>query len=402
MNSIRIFRLLAGLSAAVWSAGVAMAQTATLTTPSAGYSTAGGSVTLTANIAYPVGSNTVTGIAVTNGGSGYSSAPTVVFSSGGGAAATATISGGVVTGITVTNGGSGYTIAPTLVFFGGGGGGGAVATATVSGGVVTGITVTSGGSGYTSVPTVGFSGGAAATATINGGGVVTGITVTNPGANYVSVPTVTLTGGGGTGATANAIILTPAALGFTVNLPAGWTVNNVGGANVPSIAPNPGDSGQLGFGYFSFPANHATFTVTLDYPPGLTGDQTITSSAEYRSPTTALPVPDIVLTPAPVIASFLAGQATITNGSSTTLTAAFSGGTAVIDHGCSGPNRGADDDDDVHADGDERGGAERDGAGHGHGGAGAGDRELRRRSGDDHEWVEHDVNSRVLRWDGGD
>ncbi|CAI8909841.1 hypothetical protein [Chryseobacterium sp. IT-36CA2] len=79
------------------------------------------------------------------------------------ALATATISGGAVTGITITNGGSGYTSAPTINFYGGGpvvsGGSKAIATATISGGVVTGITINNGGSGYTSAPTVTISAG---------------------------------------------------------------------------------------------------------------------------------------------------------------------------------------------------------------------------------------------------
>ncbi len=58
---------------------------------------------------------------VTSGGSGYTSAPTVVFTGGGtGAAATATVLGGVVTGVTVTNGGSGYNALPLVSFTGGG------------------------------------------------------------------------------------------------------------------------------------------------------------------------------------------------------------------------------------------------------------------------------------------
>ena len=80
--------------------------------------------------------------------------------------------GGYVASIAVTAGGSGYTSAPT-VSFSGGGGSGATATATVSGGAVTGITITSPGSGYTSAPSVSFSGGsgsgATATATIANG-----------------------------------------------------------------------------------------------------------------------------------------------------------------------------------------------------------------------------------------
>jgi len=75
-----------------------------------------------------------------------------------------------VTTVTVTNGGSGYTSAPA-VSFSGGGGSGAVAVATVSGGQVTAVTVTASGV-YTSAPAVSFSGGggSGATATANTGG----------------------------------------------------------------------------------------------------------------------------------------------------------------------------------------------------------------------------------------
>jgi hypothetical protein len=87
--------------------------------------------------AWSSGVNTIT---ITNGGSGYTTAPTVTFSGGGGsgAVATATISGGRVTAITLnpdvptgaafTRGS--YTSAP-LVTISGGGGTGATATATV-------------------------------------------------------------------------------------------------------------------------------------------------------------------------------------------------------------------------------------------------------------------------------
>jgi hypothetical protein len=70
---------------------------------------------------------TIASISVTNGGSGYTSVPTVVFSGGGGtgAAATAVLTQGVVTSITLTNAGSGYTSLPTVTFTGGGGSGAA-------------------------------------------------------------------------------------------------------------------------------------------------------------------------------------------------------------------------------------------------------------------------------------
>lgn len=66
----------------------------------------------------------VQAIGIQNGGSGYTSAPTVTVSApvaGVTATATAAITGGVVTSITVTNGGSGYTTMPTVTLSGGGG-----------------------------------------------------------------------------------------------------------------------------------------------------------------------------------------------------------------------------------------------------------------------------------------
>jgi phage tail sheath protein FI len=75
-------------------------------------------------------------IAMTDNGSGYTSAPTVSFTGGGGtgAAGTAVLGTGADAGkvmsVTITNPGSGYTSAPTVGFTGGAGTG-AAATATV-------------------------------------------------------------------------------------------------------------------------------------------------------------------------------------------------------------------------------------------------------------------------------
>lgn len=78
--------------------------------------------------------------------------------------------------VTITNGGAGYTTAPAVTFTGGGGSG-IVATAVIANGKVTGVTFandaiygTARGMGYTSAPTITFTGGngsgATATATI--------------------------------------------------------------------------------------------------------------------------------------------------------------------------------------------------------------------------------------------
>jgi hypothetical protein len=65
----------------------------------------------------------------------------------------AVITSGFVTSITSTDGGAGYSSAP-LVTITGGGGNGATATATLSGGAVSGFSITTPGSGYTSPPTI--------------------------------------------------------------------------------------------------------------------------------------------------------------------------------------------------------------------------------------------------------
>lgn len=68
--------------------------------------------------------NQVRNVSVGTGGTGYTSAPSVSFSGGGGSGATAIAtvdSNGSVNGVAVTSGGTGYTSAPTISFSGGGG-----------------------------------------------------------------------------------------------------------------------------------------------------------------------------------------------------------------------------------------------------------------------------------------
>ena len=118
---------------------------------------------------------------------------------GSGAAATATLTSGVVTNITISDGGSGYTSAPTVTIANAPAGGTrATATATIASGIVTGIDITNGGAGYTSAPTVTIAnapaGGTQATATATiASGVVTGINITNGGTGYTSAPAISLT-----------------------------------------------------------------------------------------------------------------------------------------------------------------------------------------------------------------
>lgn len=146
-------------------------------------------------------------VQVTNGGSGYTSVPTVTIPGGAGYAV---LSGGAVVYIVVTNRGSGYTtppivtIAPPTTPVGGSTGGTtpaaplvtATAVATITG-VVHSVALTYSGSGYNlDTPTVTFRGGggtgAAATVTIVNG-EATAITVTDGGRGYTTAPTITFT-----------------------------------------------------------------------------------------------------------------------------------------------------------------------------------------------------------------
>lgn len=161
----------------------------------------------------------VSTIAVTAGGSGYTSAPAVQISApneanGVQATAVATITANAVSSVTLTEAGTGYTAAPTITFSGGGGSGAAAIASytTFKPGTVS-VTVLNGGSGYTNAAniTVSFSGGgganAAATA-ITSGNIITQIVMTNPGSGYTSAPSVTISGGGGSNAVVRANVVT--------------------------------------------------------------------------------------------------------------------------------------------------------------------------------------------------
>jgi len=74
------------------------------------------------------------------------------------ASATATMSGGIITAINLVGGGSGYTSAPSITFSTAGSSVSATATATLTGNVVDKIIIDNGGTGYTGTPTVSIDG----------------------------------------------------------------------------------------------------------------------------------------------------------------------------------------------------------------------------------------------------
>ena len=154
---------------------------------------------------------TITSVNITNMGGGYATAPTVGFSSApsGGVTAVGIASitndfvgcdgtkGGSVRSILLSNVGSGYTVAPIVVISGGGGNGATATTGLATNTSVSGITITASGSGYIENPTITFSAppseGITATGVgrINSAGIVTAAFVVNPGSGYTSTPTLT-------------------------------------------------------------------------------------------------------------------------------------------------------------------------------------------------------------------
>lgn len=101
-----------------------------------------------------------------------------------------------VSTITITNGGTGYTTAPTLTFSGGSAITQAQGSCTIVNGIITTVTVTSPGYGYTSVPTISLSqvlGGAQLTAVLTSttqtnATVSTGINTNTMTVSYPSAP----------------------------------------------------------------------------------------------------------------------------------------------------------------------------------------------------------------------
>jgi hypothetical protein len=137
---------------------------ATVTDGGRGYTNAptvnitGGGGTGATAIAILDANGSIASIKVLTTGSGYTSLPSIVIAEPPypptQAKGTASVVNGFVTAISVTDGGHGYGDTPPPIHLLGGGGSGAKAVAIVSNGVVTGVNVTATGEGYTSPPRV--------------------------------------------------------------------------------------------------------------------------------------------------------------------------------------------------------------------------------------------------------
>jgi hypothetical protein len=61
---------------------------------------------------------------------------------------------------------------------------------------------------------------------------------------------------------------TPGALGWSIAVPADWTLVAVTGPNLPGIAPQSGSTGTLEFAFTGVPPQRAEFAVEVRYPAG--------------------------------------------------------------------------------------------------------------------------------------
>lgn len=202
---------------------------------------------------YTSASGNVTGVSVETAGVYSAIASNPVGTTGGGGTGAAFVLAYAVVQVNITNGGSLYTSAPTITIDAPGGGG-TTATAhftLAATGSVKSVTITTLGTDYTAGFALAFSGGggtgAAGNAVLSSTGVVGSFILTEPGSGYINVPGVTVSGGGGSGATATAVLATSGQV---------WRVDVILGGVYESPAPTLFLSGGGG--------SDATISATLD------------------------------------------------------------------------------------------------------------------------------------------
>jgi hypothetical protein len=316
-------------SVATVSGGVATGVTNGTVIITASLSGVKGTATLTVGgVAPPVISSFTA--AATTITAGSSTSLTGVFSGGTGAinnGVGAVISGTVVTvkpTATTT-----YTLTVTNTA-------GASVTATVTVNVVAPPTISSFTAGATTI-TAGnstiltgvFSGGAGV---VNSGvgSVTSGVAVTvKPTATIAYTLTVTNTAGTTATATVTVTVVPPP----TITSFTGGAATITSGTSTTLTPTFSGGTGAInglgavtsGAGVAVSPTTTTTYTLTVTNTAGTSVTATAT----------------VTVVPPPVISSFTAGATTITSGNSTTLTAAFSGGTATVDNGAGVPTSGS-------------------------------------------------------------
>jgi len=258
-------------------------------------------ITADGTISVTNGSTTVTGtgttftttyatsmgaIVLATAGSGYTSVPTFTWGSGctTNPAATATLSGQFV--VAITAGGTAYTSAPTVTFTGGGCSTEPTGTATLSGVSVGSVTVATPGVGCTTAPTVGFSGGAGHGATAKASTSVATVTLTSGGTGCTSAPTVTFTGGGAGAVEATATVAT--GLSFSIDGATWYEIASVASATSLTLATNYLGTTEAGLStYYESDCNAAAQNCNQTYPftiSNLTGTPSCTGASVETCP----------------------------------------------------------------------------------------------------------------------
>ena len=207
----------------------------------------------------------VTGVAVGNGGSGYTTGTGLATTGGGGTGAKVdiTVSVGVPATITIAAGGSTYGATGTNVGTTGGTGSNLTVDFTSTGGVVDGITINTAGTGYTVGDTITITGGGNnatfTIATVNGAITAVAVATDGAGLGYAVSDSLTIVQTGGAAGTATVSTIQDSTIAVTVS--DWWTNTNTDGTKSASddgkiklsaIGPRPGTSqfaANLGLSY---------------------------------------------------------------------------------------------------------------------------------------------------------
>jgi|GEM_PF-1018308 len=232
----------------------------------------GNAITIGQPLLAPTG-NGIYGAGAITGGSGYLDTPVVTIlrgagdTTGVGATAVANVSGGVVTGITITNPGTGYTATPTFVLYGGGYSTpatvtGVAPTANTGGGMIfTGAgntTLTGQNAGSYSGGTTVNNGTLTLTGANNGVGIIRGTLNINPGATVVTTSANAF--GYNVGARVETVNLNGGILNTTATGDSAWTTtfNLTGG----TLTSNGGTSSTAAPSYWVLGRDNAGAAAT--------------------------------------------------------------------------------------------------------------------------------------------
>ena len=234
-------------------------------------------------------------VTINNPGVGYSStaaAPTVTVAApdidgGTQAAVTVTLSGGAITAVAVSSGGSGYSTAPSVTISAPSGGSGATFTTVLSAPTLSGVAISGTGGQFTCTATTLVVGSTInITGTLGGTGTITG---------YATGTTYKVSAITGSGSSVTGFTLTTtgdAAIVTTAGTPTGLTYSVTSNQSVASVTVTAGGTGYKGTVTASFSAGNATAgTVTIGSSTIATATIVTPGSGYSTAPTITVAAP---------------------------------------------------------------------------------------------------------------